>query len=316
MRLANAQGRLVLGGDDGFVDVAHASGGRFDSDPQAVYERWDEFEDWARGAAASAVEPVEPRSLGPPVPRPRQVFAVGFNYAEHAAEGGFSAPETPLIFTKYPTCLVGPRAAVELATPKVDWEVELVAVIGRRAWRVEEGGAWRHVAGLTVGQDLSARDVQRLGEAPQFSLGKSFPGFGPTGPWVATPDELDAEDARIECYLNDERVQGASTAEMIFTVPALIAYLSAICPLLPGDLLFTGTPSGVGSRRDPPRFLREGDELRSRIEGIGEIVQTFHEGEAAPGAAATPGEAAGAGEGAGAAPGEAPGAARPERSGP
>jgi 2,4-didehydro-3-deoxy-L-rhamnonate hydrolase len=294
MRLANAQGRLVLGGDGGFVDVAHASAGRFDSDPQAVYDRWDEFELWARGAAASAGEPVEPRSLGPPVPGPRQVFAVGYNYAEHAAEGGFSPPDTPLIFTKYPTCLAGPRAAVELATPKVDWEVELVAVIGRRAWRVEEAEAWRHVAGLTVGQDLSARDVQRMGEAPQYSLGKSFPGFGPTGPWVATTNELDAGDARIECYLNGELVQGASTSQMIFTVPALIAYLSAICPLLPGDLLFTGTPSGVGSRRDPPRFLSDGDELRSRVEGIGEIVQTFHAREAAQGVAGVGEKAAGA----------------------
>jgi 2-keto-4-pentenoate hydratase/2-oxohepta-3-ene-1,7-dioic acid hydratase in catechol pathway len=277
MRLANAQGRLVVGGDGGFVDVGQASGGRFDSDPQAVYDRWDEFEDWARGATGSGGEPVEDASLGPPVPRPRQVFAVGYNYADHAAEATVDLPEVPMIFTKYPSCLVGARAEVELATPKVDWEVELVAVIGRRAWRVPEEDAWGHVAGVAVGQDISARDVQRRGSVPQFNLGKSFPGFGPTGPWVATQDELDAEDTPIECYLNGEQVQGTSTSQMVFSVPTLIAHVSGICPMLPGDLLFTGTPSGVGSRRDPPRFLRDGDELRSRIEGIGEIVQTFHE---------------------------------------
>ncbi|MBS0626552.1 MAG: fumarylacetoacetate hydrolase family protein, partial [Verrucomicrobia bacterium] len=161
-------------------------------------------------------------------------------------------------------------------TEMVDWEVEVVAVIGREAREVSAADAWEHVAGVTVGQDISARDIQRLGPAPQFSIGKSFPGFGPTGPWVATLDELPDRDAiPLECELNGERVQAGTTAEMIFSVPELIAWISAICPLLPGDLLFTGTPSGVGARRTPPRFLRPGDELVSRVAGIGEIAQRF-----------------------------------------
>jgi 2,4-diketo-3-deoxy-L-fuconate hydrolase len=164
----------------------------------------------------------------------------------------------------------------------VDWEVELVAVIGKPGAHIAEADAWAHVAGVTVGQDLSARDVQRRGPAPQFSLGKSFPAFGPIGPWVVTTDEFGPRDVRLECLLNGETVQtvqSETSAEMIFSVPTLIAYISAITPLLPGDLLFTGTPSGVGARRDPPRFLRAGDELVSRIEGVGEIFQTFHDNE-------------------------------------
>jgi 2-keto-4-pentenoate hydratase/2-oxohepta-3-ene-1,7-dioic acid hydratase in catechol pathway len=276
MRLANLAGRLVLDSGGGFVDVYDASGGRFEADPQSVYERWDEFREWAAGASLGGGQAIELDRLGPPVPRPRQVFAVALNYAEHAAEGGFAKPELPLIFTKFPTCLGGPVAAVTLATPFVDWEVELVVVIASLAAHVSEAAASSHVAGLTVGQDLSARDVQRAGPAPQYSLGKSFPNFGPTGPWVVTSDDpAIAGELELECLRNGERVQQDTTSSMIFSVAQLIAYISSICPLLPGDLLFTGTPSGVGSRRDPPTYLRAGDELTSRITGIGEIRQTF-----------------------------------------
>lgn len=279
MRLANQDGRLVLSHDgDRFVDVYEASEGRFGSDPQAVYEVWEAFTQWASDASLDGVGEIALDDLGPPVPNPCQVFAVALNYPEHAAEGGYAKPEVPLLFTKFPTCLVGPRAAVALATAFVDYEVELVAVIGERAANVAAADAWRHVAGVTVGQDLSARDVQRKGPAPQFSLGKSFPGFGPTGPWVLTTDEPGMTgDLDLECLLNGEQMQCENTSEMIFPVPELIAYISAICPLLPGDLLFTGTPSGVGTRRDPPVYLRAGDELVSRIAGIGELVTTFYD---------------------------------------
>jgi 2-keto-4-pentenoate hydratase/2-oxohepta-3-ene-1,7-dioic acid hydratase in catechol pathway len=209
------------------------------------------------------------------VPSPRQVFAVALNYPEHAAEAELTKPESPLIFTKFQTCLVGAAAEVPLPSAMVDWEVEVVVVIGREARHVAVADAWDHVAGVSVGQDLSARDVQRLGPAPQYSLAKSFPGFGPCGPWVATLDEVERDAIGLECELNGERVQSGTTAEMIFSVPELIAYLSGICPLLPGDLIFTGTPSGVGARRTPPRFLRPGDELVSRVVGVGEIVQRF-----------------------------------------
>ena len=279
MRLANIDERLMVarpGG--GFVELASASAGRFGPDPQSVYDRWEEFRDWAAGGGEwtdAGFEP-PPETLGPPVPRPRQVFAAALNYLAHAAEAGFEAPSVPQIFTKFPSCLVGPKADVVLATDRVDWEAELVIVIGRRAHDVTREHAWDHVAGATVGQDVSARDVQRTGADPQFSLGKSFPGFGPTGPWVVTTDEVGEHDVEIECLVNGERMQHASSGEMLFGVAELIEYISHITPMLPGDLLFTGTPSGVGARRTPPVFLRDGDEVVTRIERIGEISQSFH----------------------------------------
>ncbi len=282
MRLANHNGRLMLALEERFVDVALASDGRFDSDPQAIYDRWDEFCEWAGRAALPSGDSLPEDELGPPVPRPRQVFAVALNYLEHAAEGGFTAPDEPLIFTKFPTCLTGPVAEVALPTACVDFEVELVCVVGRRGDHVRESDAWDHVAGLTIGQDLSARDVQLRGPAPQYSLGKSFTGFGPTGPWVVTLDEPGvAGDLELESILDGERMQYDTTASMIFSVPVLIAYISAICPVLPGDLIFTGTPSGVGFKRDPPRYLRAGDVLVSRISGIGEMTQRLTGGPAA-----------------------------------
>jgi 2-keto-4-pentenoate hydratase/2-oxohepta-3-ene-1,7-dioic acid hydratase in catechol pathway len=279
MRLANLNGRLAADTGSGFADVEQASDGRFTASPQAVYDDWSAFSSWAQDASLAGETELNPSAFGPPAPGPRQVFAVALNYPEHAAEGGFTAPDTPLIFTKYPTCLVGARAEVALPTPMVDWEVELVAVVGKQGAHVAEADAWSHIAGVTVGQDLSARDVQRRGPAPQFSLGKSFPGFGPTGPWLVTTDEFGPRDVQLDCVLNGESVQSETSAAMIFSVPQLIAYISAITPILPGDLLFTGTPSGVGARRDPPRFLRAGDQLVSRIEGVGEIFQTFHDNE-------------------------------------
>ena len=279
MRLANVDEQVMVarpGG--GFVDLASASAGRFGPDPQTVYERWEEFTDWAASAGEwtdVAYEP-PPESLGPPAPRPRQVFATALNYRQHAAEGGADAPAVPQVFTKFPSCLSGPHTVVDLATDRVDWEAELVVVIGRRAHRVTREQAWEHVAGVTAGQDISARGVQRTSpREPQFSLGKSYPGFGPTGPWLVSSDEFGGGDAQIECLVNGERVQHASTAEMIFPVASLIEYISGITPMLPGDVLFTGTPAGVGSHRDPPRFLSDGDVVVTRIERIGELTQTF-----------------------------------------
>jgi 2-keto-4-pentenoate hydratase/2-oxohepta-3-ene-1,7-dioic acid hydratase in catechol pathway len=275
MHLGNLEGRLCLVGDHRALDVERASGGRFGSDPQAVYDDWDAFAGWASGADLDAAEPFD-GGLGAPAPRPRQVFALGLNYALHAREAGLDLPPMPLVFTKFPSCIVGPDATVRVATEKVDWEVELVAVIGRRAERVTAERAWEHVAGVTVGQDISARDVQMQGSPPQFSLGKSFPGFGPTGPWLVTPDVLPArDDLAIACSVNGERMQADRTSSMIFSVPETVARLSAICPLLPGDLIFTGTPAGVGNRMDPPRYLRPGDELVSTIEGVGSITTRF-----------------------------------------
>jgi 2,4-diketo-3-deoxy-L-fuconate hydrolase len=271
MRVANADGRAVLVVDDGIVDIATASGGALPTDAQLLFERWDDVRALA-DRVPGPEEPFEPSAVQAPVPRPRQVFAIGMNYAAHAAEAGVEAPEFPPTFTKFPTCLTGPDATVALPSAFVDWEVELVTVIGSAAYEVEVGKGWSHVAGLTVGQDLSERIVQTRPPAPQFSLGKSFPGFGPTGPWVITPDELDdPDDLALGCTVNGEEVQKSRTSDLIFGVDALVHLLSSITPLLPGDLIFTGTPSGVGGTRTPPRFLAPGDELVSTIEGLGTI---------------------------------------------
>ena len=277
MRLGVIDGRAVVVRGDRAADVGWASQGRLSTDPMALLEQWQSFRDWAAGLADEAYDiEVDPAALQAPVPRPRQVFALALNYPPHAAEAGFTPPDELLVFTKFPSCITGPQTTVELPDGKVDWEVELVAVIGVRAHRVPVHRAWETVAGLTIGQDLSERVAQLRGKPAQFSFGKSFPGFGPTGPVLVTPDEFDdPDDLEITGLLNGEIVQHDRTKSMIFPVPELVARLSAVVPLFPGDLVFTGTPAGVGNRMDPPRYLAEGDELVSRIEGIGEIRQRF-----------------------------------------
>ncbi|MEV7977607.1 fumarylacetoacetate hydrolase family protein [Streptomyces sp. NPDC086519] len=277
MRLAVRDGRAVVVGGDRAADVATASRGLLPADPMALLEDWPRVRDWAAGLPEDAYDlTVDPAALGAPVPRPRQVFAVALNYPPHAAEAGYIPPAEPLVFTKFPACITGPHSTVALPEGKVDWEVELVAVIGRETYRVSEDRAWDAVAGLTIGQDLSERVSQLRGKPAQFSLGKSFPGFGPIGPALVTPDELDdPDDLEITGLLNGTVVQHDRTKSMIFPVPELIARLSAVLPLFPGDLVFTGTPAGVGNRMNPPRYLTAADELVSRIEGIGEIRQRF-----------------------------------------
>jgi 2,4-diketo-3-deoxy-L-fuconate hydrolase len=280
MRIANLAGRLVLVTQDGTaaLDVERASQGRFSADPQAVYESWPEFAAWAAGTDLAAAVPFAVADLGAPSPRPRQVLAIGLNYAEHAAESGFDVPAEPTVmFTKWPTCLTGPVTEVELPDGgHTDWEVELVAVLGRRAFRISEEEAWDHVAGLTAGQDISERILQTAGPSPQFSLAKSLPGFGPTGPWLVTPDEFeDPGDLELGCSVNGNQMQKARTRDLIFSVPAMLAALSRRLPLLPGDVVFTGTPAGVGLGRTPQVWLAPGDELVSYVAGIGELRQRF-----------------------------------------
>lgn len=289
MRIANLRGRAVIvgpaagSGTVSAIDIAEASDGRFGPDPQALFDDWAAFASWASTDAAtadastgSATVAFEVTELGAPVPRPRQVFAIGLNYAEHAAEAGYPPDSMPVTFTKFPSSIVGPDAVVDLPEGNVDWEVELVVVIGRDAFKVDRESAWDHVAGLTIGQDLSERITQMQGSAPQFSLGKSFPGFGPTGPWLVTPDEFaDRDDLAISCTLSDEEMQSSRTAMMLYDVPELLVRLSAVCPLLPGDIIFSGTPSGIGNRRTPQRFIGPDDVLVSHIEGIGELETRF-----------------------------------------
>ncbi|HEY4455328.1 MAG TPA: fumarylacetoacetate hydrolase family protein [Pseudonocardiaceae bacterium] len=280
MRIANLNGRLSLITETGAVDVERASAGRFAADPQAIYAQWDEFAEWAVGVLSTAdTQPFDPAALGAPTPAPAQIFGIGLNYRDHAAEAGLGLPDEPTVFTKFASSLTGPCGEIALPVPTVDWEVELVAVVGRRAWRVPVEDAWAHVAGLTVGQDLSDRTVQMAGPVPQFSLGKSRPGFGPIGPWLVTVDEFaDPDDLALGCAINGESVQKSRTSQLIFSVPELVSRLSAILPLLPGDVIFTGTPAGVGVARTPQRFLVAGDELVSTIEGIGELRHRFVDG--------------------------------------
>lgn len=269
MRIANVDGRLAVAAGDSWIDVEQASGGTFSSDPQAIYDRWDEFTAWAAGVSDGAATVTG--ALGTPVPSPRQLFAIGLNYREHAIESNMAIPEHPVVFAKFQSSLTGPDATVTLPTDGIDWEVELVIVMGKEAHNVSAADGWDYVAGLTVGQDLSNRAVQTRGPAPQFSLGKSFPGFSPLGPVVVTPDEFaDKNDLAISCALNGEVLQEGRTSDLIFPVGDIIARLSEIVTLYPGDLIYTGTPKGVGMGRTPQRYLVPGT-LVSTIEGIGDL---------------------------------------------
>lgn len=294
MRIANLQGRSTLvsgsatGGSRG-LDVEGASGGRFGADPQAVWSDWAEFTAWAGTidvAAHPDARPFEEGDLLAPVPNPSQVFGIGLNYADHAAESSMEVPEDPLVFTKFPSSVAGADVTVRLTGDRVDWEAELVVVIGRGGRDIPTGEAWDAVAGFTVGQDISDRTVQSRGKPPQFSLGKSFQNYAPIGPAVVTIDELrsaghDPDGLRIRCDIVDEQggepriLQDGTTADLIFSVVELVSRLSAIVELRPGDLIFTGTPAGVGLGRTPQVFLKPGQRLTTEIEGLGVIRQTF-----------------------------------------
>jgi 2-keto-4-pentenoate hydratase/2-oxohepta-3-ene-1,7-dioic acid hydratase in catechol pathway len=270
MRIANSAGRAVLVLGEEVADVATASGGRFGPDPMALYDDWPAFCAFAADVRTGTA-PLVHAELRCPVPRPRQVFAIGLNYRSHAQETGMTVPEVPATFTKFPASLAGPFDDIEVAGPSIDWEVELVAVIGTIADRVDEVSAWGHVAGLTVGQDVSDRQLQ-FAAGSQFSLGKSRRGYGPMGPWVVSPDEFkDPDDLALGCSVDGETVQDSRTSDLVFSVSSIIAQLSGVLPLLPGDVIFTGTPAGVGVARKPPRFLAPGQVLESWIEGIGTI---------------------------------------------
>jgi 2,4-diketo-3-deoxy-L-fuconate hydrolase len=272
--LANLSGRAVLMRADRAADVEQASRGRFRGDPMAALEAWEPFVDWARGLGDGAFDQaIEPTRLGPAVPRPRKVIGIGVNYRAHAEEAGLPLPKQPMIFTKFPSCLVGPRADIVLSSDTVDWEVELVVVIGRRARSVPAERALDYVAGYSVGQDVSDRRMQFADTPPQFSLGKSLDTFGPLGPAVVTLDALrDPNDLALRCEIDGAVMQDSRTSDMIFAVPELIAFLAARLPLDPGDLVFTGTPAGVGSTRKPRRYLKPGEVVTSTIEGVGTLV--------------------------------------------
>lgn len=279
MRLANLAGRATIVVDDkSAIDVEAASGGAFGPDISSIYERWSSFREYFSTTTAKPDTAIDLKRLGPPSPSPGQTFAFGLNYGEHAAESPFDAPAgLPPVFTKFRSSFAGARTEVSLpAGGSTDWEVELVVIIGERATNIPAVNAWDYVAGVTVGQDISERVSQLAGPAPQFSLGKSFPGFTPMGPWLVTVDELeDPDNLELGCKLGDEVMQLGRTNKLIYSVPQLIESLSAVLTLFPGDIIFTGTPEGVGFAQKPQRFLRDGELLTSWIEGVGEIQQNF-----------------------------------------
>jgi 2-keto-4-pentenoate hydratase/2-oxohepta-3-ene-1,7-dioic acid hydratase in catechol pathway len=216
-----------------------------------------------------AVEDVE---LDVPVPDPGKIVCIGLNYRSHAEEAGIDPPTAPTFFAKYHNALVPAGAAVTLpaASEKVDYEAELAFVIGRRAREVSESDALAHVAGYTLLNDLSARDLQFA--TPQWMPGKVFDGSAPCGPALVTPDEAGAHDAiELSLTLNGEQMQAAVTSDLIFSVPALVAHLSRLMTLEPGDIVSTGTPSGVGSVRQPRVWLKDGDEVAVSSPTLGRL---------------------------------------------
>jgi 2-keto-4-pentenoate hydratase/2-oxohepta-3-ene-1,7-dioic acid hydratase in catechol pathway len=209
-----------------------------------------------------------------PVPHPQKVICIGLNYADHAKESGVAPPPEPVVFSKFPTTVAadGDPIVLPRVSKAVDYEAELVAVIGVGGRHISVEKALSHVAGYCPGHDVSARDWQLEKPSKQWLLGKSFDTFAPFGPELVTSDEVgDPGQLRIAFRLNGKTLQDSSTRQLIFSVAELIAYISQICTLLPGDVIFTGTPAGVGMARQPARFLQPGQVLESWIEGIGTI---------------------------------------------
>jgi acylpyruvate hydrolase len=223
-------------------------------------------------SALPAAAPIQDAALLPPLARPGKVICIGLNYRSHAEEQGAEPPETPTFFAKFANALTPPGATVALPpwSAKVDYEAEVAFVIGERCKDASEDEALRYLAGYTLLNDLSARDYQF--KTPQWMPGKVFDGAAPCGPALVTPDEAGPPDAiEIELRLNGEAMQSASTADLVHSIPALVAYLSKLMTLEPGDLVATGTPAGVGSLRKPRVWLKAGDEIVISSPQLGEL---------------------------------------------
>lgn len=234
-------------------------------------ERWPEK--ISKNTAVSR-DPGEKKRVrfGPPVHRPSKIICLGKNYVEHAREGGFEAPAAPILFAKAPSSLTGPADPILLPAScgKVDWEVELAVVIGTPGKRIDPGRAFDYIAGMTVMNDVSAREAQ-FGDG-QWFRGKSFDTFAPLGPVLVTPDEsFDISNLRLETRVDGRIMQTGNTRNLIFDIPSIIAYISQDITLIPGDIISTGTPAGVGAFRDPPVFLSDGSVVECTIEGIGKL---------------------------------------------
>jgi 2-keto-4-pentenoate hydratase/2-oxohepta-3-ene-1,7-dioic acid hydratase in catechol pathway len=272
VRFVNADGRAGLLVGEQVFDVATVSGGAVPADPtEAVRGHWEAMARLAARGAFDGGVPVASVRLGPPVPDPRAIFGIGLNYRSHAAETGMPLPEVTAVFAKFPSALVGPYDDIVLPAgfDAVDWEAELAFVVARGGRRIPREAALDHLAGYTCAQDVSERWVQRAA-GMQFALGKSFDTFCPMGPALVSLDELaDPLDLRVVCRVNGEVRQDGRTTDMVTDVAGLVAFLSSVLTLRPGDVCLTGTPAGVGMARNPPVYLQPGDVVETVIEGVG-----------------------------------------------
>lgn len=277
LRLASFNGRahLVTQHTDTtahLVDLENISGGKFSSNPMDAYENWDQLRDFVSTVSESGDE-VQIAQLDSPSPRPRQLVAVGLNYRRHAIEFGLEIPKTPLVFAKFPSSVGAPFADVPMTHTNTDWEVELVLVVGSGGRNIKAADAWDHIAAICVGQDISNRVEQFATNPPQFSMGKSFKNHSVFGPWVVDARSIDNKDnLDLSCTVNGVTKQSSKTGDMIFPVSEIVEFLSSILELYPGDVIYTGTPSGVGNSRKPQEFLKKGDVVVSTLEGVGSIT--------------------------------------------
>ena len=268
---ANVNGKSALISDGSFFDLEVISDGAVSADPMEALAEPETLHtlsaDLESFAATGNVDDVV---LGAPVPRPANSFGIGLNYQTHVDEAAMDTPEVPMVFAKLPSCITGPTSDVQMRSGECDYEGELVVVIGSGGKDIREDRAWEHVVGLTVGEDFSDRGAQFMSTPAQFTLGKSMDSFGPTGPVLVSTDSFtDPADLELRTWVNGELRQHDRTSSMIFSIPELISFISRHVTLSTGDLIFTGTPEGVGFRNGV--FLIDGDVVRTSIEGIGTL---------------------------------------------
>ena len=266
---ANINNRSALVQGEAFFDLSTITNGDVSSDPMKAIQNSDLLHHYATqlddyessGLIAEA-------NVSAPIPQPRNSFGVGLNYQLHVEEAASKTPNTPMVFTKFPSRICGPTDAVIMRSDECDYEGEFLVVIGKDGKDIPDEEAWSHVLGLSVGQDFSDRGIQYKDQPAQFNLGKSFDTFGPTGPYLVSTDSFaDPNDLQIVTTVNGEVRQNDRTSNMIFDIPTLISYISSITSLAAADIIFSGTPEGVGFRNGS--FLKDGDIVETTIEGIG-----------------------------------------------
>jgi 2-keto-4-pentenoate hydratase/2-oxohepta-3-ene-1,7-dioic acid hydratase in catechol pathway len=268
--------RLGLIANDSVIDLADASNGALPADMRSFLEMGDAAMQQAQSVADSAQgRPLNEVRVMAPILNPSKIVAIGLNYMDHCREQGIQPPKRPTTFTKFPSSIIGPGDEIRWhadLTQKVDWEVELAVVIGKTARNVSAEDALDYIAGYTICHDVSARDLQ-LEKGDQWIVGKSLDTFCPLGPVLVTKDEIaDPHNLPLRCLVNGKAVQDSNTKELIFNIPYLIEFLTKGITLLPGDVVTTGTPDGVGAFLKPPVFLKDGDEVTVEIEGIGTMT--------------------------------------------